>query len=254
MKLFPCHPPNIVHRQSVNTWQNKRVLITGATAGIGKALTLALAQKGASLAICGRNTRKMESLLTELTRLKTKPIIAETFDASCRNSIEQFTQKALEALNGIDILINNAGLNSARGNIEDIALSDWETMLAINSTAPLIFSQGIIPVMKEQRAGTIINILSTVCLFSSPKLASYTASKYAALGMTNVMRKELRPHNVKVMGIFPGGVDSDFRPHSNTDYLRPENVAQAIISQLELPQEIALDELVLRPMIENNFT
>jgi NADP-dependent 3-hydroxy acid dehydrogenase YdfG len=104
-----------------------------------------------------------------------------------------------------------------------------------------------------QRRGHVVNILSTVCHAAMENLGAYTAAKAGLAALTDVLRKEARPHGVRVSSIYPGGTDTTFRKQSRPDYLRPESVAEAVHAVLTLPEELVVHHLTFRPMVETNF-
>ena len=234
---------------------SQKILLTGATSGLGKELALLLAQEGAQLALCGRNPQKLQALSEQLQHLAphNPPLLLEAFDATGEEQTRAFCQKAIETLGGLDILINNAGANHAKSPVESINLEDWRSMWELNATTPLVFIQEALPTLKAQQKGLIVQVLSSVCLFANENIASYTASKWACQALTEVLRKEVRRDHIKVMSVFPGGIDTPFRPQAAPDYMSAKSCAQAIIAQLKLPPDVCVHELVLRPEIESNF-
>lgn len=234
------------------TLRNKRILITGATSGIGRSLALKLAAQGAQLALCGRSADKMESLMAELSAYGTQHV-AQTFSVTEEQAIIDFVQTANREMGGIDILINNAGLNSARGEVGEIKTEDFDHMVAVNLRAPFIFMREVFNVMKPAKCGTIVNVLSTVCLFSNEGIGSYTASKAGIDALTKVFRKEARKDGIKVCGVYPGGTDTPFRSNDRPDYMSADSVAQTILSMLMLPNDVVMHDMVFRPMVEGNF-
>lgn len=234
----------------MNRLRGKIVLVTGATSGIGRALALQLAGQGARLALCGRSQEKMALLKDEL---KGAELYASAFSVREPAEISRFVKEAEKALGPIDILINNAGLNSAKGQVDEIRLEDWDEMMEVNARAPMLFAQEIIGGMKERREGMIVNVLSSVCFFHGVGMASYTASKCACQALTGVLRKEGALYGIKVMGVYPGGVDTPFRPQERPEYMTAESVASCIVSALQAPPDVVMHELVMRPMIETNY-
>ncbi len=228
----------------------KIILVTGATAGIGKAFVIKALQKGAKLAICGRSEQKLMSLLNEIDK---SAVFARTFDITDYSATIQFINDAIAHFGKIDILINNAGANTAKGNVADIKIDDYEYMIKLNQVAPFLVMREVFNDMRQRQSGRIINILSSVCLFSNPGTGSYTGSKSAFDGMTKVFRKEAAEDGVIVTAVYPGGVDTDFREMTRNDYLTSETVAEAIISLLEMNPDAAMHELVFRPHIEKNY-
>jgi NAD(P)-dependent dehydrogenase (short-subunit alcohol dehydrogenase family) len=231
----------------------KTVLLTGATSGIGKELLLTLLDKGANVAFCGRSAEKMAALAQQLGAFDSSRLYGETFCLSDNERIARFVSAAHSHFGRIDVLINNAGLNSARSEVVQMSMADFDWMMAINCKAPAVFMREAGKIMQEQRHGLVINVLSTVCLFSNEGIGGYTASKAALDALTKVFRKEVRKFNVRVLSVYPGGVDTPFRANQRPDYLSPKQVSDLIIGAASTDESIALDELVFRPMVEMNF-
>jgi len=233
---------------------NKNIIITGASSGIGKCLLYDLIKEKANVSFCGRSTDKMNLIENDLKHRGVDNYLSETFCLTEHERIKSFISHAHERFGSIDIVVNCAGLNSARDAVEDIDLKDLEWMMSINFYAPLVVMQEAFKIMKENNTGLIVNILSTACLYSNEGIGAYTASKAALDSLTKVFRKEARDNNIRVASIYPGGVNTSFRKNENNNYLSPESVSEAIVAHLKLNDEIALDEIVLRPMIEKNYS
>jgi NADP-dependent 3-hydroxy acid dehydrogenase YdfG len=237
----------------MNSIVGKKIIVTGATSGIGRSTTLALLKGGAQVAFCGKSKDKMESLLQEASLLSKEKYFAKAFDIIEESEIKTFVQEAKQKLGGIDILINCAGLNSARGKVEDIKLSDLEYMIKVNCIAPFIFIQEVIRDMTKQKNGFVINVLSTVCLFSNEGIGAYTASKAAIDALTKVLRKEVRKDNIRITSIYPGGVNTAFRAQDRPEYLHPDDVRDSILNVITAGANVALDDIIIRPIVETNF-
>lgn len=231
----------------------KRILITGATSGIGRNTTLALLSQGAHVAFCGKSENKMKHLLDEIAGQATGIIFAKAFDVISEMEIKRFVGEAKERLGAIDILINCAGLNPAKDMVEDIKTEDLEYMIKVNMVAPFIFIREVIKDMRKRRSGLVINIMSSSCLFSSETVGSYSASKSGLDALVKILRKEVRKDHIGVCSIYPGGVDTPFRANARPDYLRPEDVTSAIIQVIQAGPGVAYDEIVLRPFVETNL-
>ena len=231
----------------------KRVVITGATSGIGRNTTLTLLKQGAHVAFCGKSEVKMKDLLDEIAQMETGILHAKAFDVIVEKEIKKFVGEANEKLGGIDILINCAGLNLAKNRVEDIKTEDLEYMIKVNFVAPFIFIKEIIKDMRERQSGLIINIMTSACLFSSEGIGAYSASKSGFDALAKILRKEVRKDHIGVCSIYPGGVDTPFRTNARPDYLRPNDVTNAIIQVIKAGPDVVYDEIVLRPFVETNF-
>lgn len=237
----------------MKTISDQLVLLTGATSGIGRQLALLLAHEGARLALCGRAEEKMASLRAELAAASGNDVLSRTFDLASEAEITRFVADAERELGAIEVLINCAGVNSARGAVAELSTADLDWMLTVNLRAPMIFMRECFKHMRERKRGHIVNVLSTVCLFANEGIGAYTASKAGLDALTKVFRKEARTAGVKVTAIYPGGVNTTFRTQAHADYMSPESVAEAIVATLKLNDDAAVHELVLRPMAESKF-
>jgi NAD(P)-dependent dehydrogenase (short-subunit alcohol dehydrogenase family) len=237
----------------MNDFTSKTMLITGASSGLGRALASAAAARGARLALCGRSEEKLAALLAELA-LPEGRVFAQAFDATEEGAVEGFVRSAVARLGSLDVLLNCAGANSARGPVAEIDGQDLESMMRLNCFAPLFFMKAAYPAMAARGRGLVINILSTCCLFSNEGTGAYTASKSALDGLTKVFRKEARKAGIRVSAVYPGGINTPFRAAARPDYLDPARAADAILALAAMDESVVPDEFVLRPLIEANFS
>lgn len=232
---------------------NKIALITGASKGLGIALAKLLFEQGFNLALCSRNIQPIIDLIEE-QNISNGRYYLKSVDVKNASEICTFVDEVENKFGHIDQLFNNVGMNPAKANIYEISTSDFDAMYAVNMRAPMIFTREVTRLMRAKKIkGTIVNIQTTCDLFSNPNVGSYTASKAGFDALSKVFRKELRDDEIKVLNVYPGGIDTDFRTTKRADYLRPQNVAEAIVKQLQLADEIYIDDIVLRPLVERNF-
>ena len=231
--------------------RDRVVIVTGATAGIGRCLARILAAHGAKLAACGRSEERLESLRGECAGAH--PPLLRAFCVSSEEAIVGFVREVEEVVGPIDVLINCAGSNSARSKVVDLKMADLDWALAVNLRAPAVFMREVFQRMQPRKTGRIVNIVSTAALFSNEGIAAYSAAKAGLDAFTRVFRKEARAAGIAVTAVFPGGVNTEFRAQPNPDYMSAETVAEAIVNVLALNADAAVHELVLRPMIESNF-
>ncbi|WP_017445923.1 SDR family oxidoreductase [Gayadomonas joobiniege] len=227
------------------------ILISGASSGIGRAIAIEASRKGYKLSLCGRDKVKLAETLLHLS--PDSQVYTDTFCLSETNKIHAFVSEASKVNGNVNILINCAGLNSARGLGNEVELADLDWMMKINCYAPIEFCKAVLPPMQAMKSGRIINVLSTVCLYSNPGIAAYTASKSALDAYMKVMRKEQRTHNIHFTSVYPGGVNTDFRAAERPQYLSAEAVAKPIIQTLKTNASAHLHELVIRPQAEENY-
>ena len=234
-----------------NKLQDSIIVLTGATSGIGKELALLLSETGAKLILHGRSQPKLDALVAELPNKENTATYC--FNLVELDKISEFMTDVEQKHGKVTHLLNCAGLNSARGTVDEIDMADLDYMMDVNFRAPFRLMQEAFIQMKTANKGLIVNILSTVCLFANEGIGSYTASKSALDAMTKVLRKEARHCNVKVTSVYPGGVDTPFRAADKPEYLAPKSVAISILNLMLMPDDLITHELIIRPMVEANF-
>ena len=207
-------------------FQNKVVVITGASRGIGKSLMLKFQSEGAQ--VLGLSSKD--------------------YDLSTREDIKSLALH-LAGLPKIDILINNAGINKIN-DIKDISLNDYDNVMRVNVEAPFLLSQAVIPKMIENKSGRIINITSIFGHCTKEQRMSYTTSKYALSGMTKTMSVELAPHNIMVNSVAPGFTETDLTRQVLGQAGMEEVSEQIPMKRLAQPREIA--DVVMFLASDNN--
>lgn len=223
------------------------ILITGATRGIGRALVEQLSAMGAPIFATGRNATLLEKLKGEIG------CQGAVADLSAPDQVVALYEKARVALGQVDILINNAGLNNRKAPVPEIDLKDWEQQYAVNLRAPMLLSREALKDMGSRKSGHILNVVSTIAKTSQPNYSIYSTMKYGLMGFTKCLIKEGREVNVKVTAVYPGGVDTDFRPEERPEYLSVESAAKMIVHCITAPEDVVVHDLTYRPMIESNF-
>jgi NADP-dependent 3-hydroxy acid dehydrogenase YdfG len=230
----------------------QRVLITGASRGIGKATALAFAKAGVSSVLLGRSIDQLQST-AEAVRASGSEAIAIQLDLSQVDRVKPRLTQILEEVGTIDLLVNNAGMGYT-GSLVETSLADWQRIIDLNLTSPFQCIQAILPGMRSQQRGTIINVISIAGRQSFPDWGAYCASKFGLMGMTKTLAQEERPHGIRVVALCPGAVNTPLwdtdtvqADFDRSQMLTPEDVADAIVHAALLPQNVVLDELVLMP-------
>ena len=216
-------------------FNNKTVIITGGSEGVGAATARMFAEAGANLMLVARNKKNLESLAAEL-RAKTK-VEVFAMDVSDSEACVDVFKKAAFEFGGVDILVNNAGYHS-RGLVEDVEVSDLGKMIDVNLKAPIMLMRIALPYLREAGSGAIINVGSLAGRSPIPGSAGYAASKAGLRSFTYALGIELADSNIKLAVVSPGPIDTgfimaDIDATSDLTFSQPistaEEVAQAIL-------------------------
>lgn len=229
------------------------IFITGGSRGIGRAIAERVSQDGAKIALCGRDSRALSEVKAASRSAGAEDIYVGRFDLGEDGAALRFYTEAKDTIGPPDILINNAGYNSRKAHLWEYEVDEFDGMIAVNLRAPFILMREAFKDMKKRGGGHIVNILSTACHSDIELLSVYTATKKGLQGLTDVFRKEARPHNIRVTSIYPGGTDTNFRAQPRPDYLRPESVAEAVYAAMTFPEDLIVHHMTFRPMVETNF-
>lgn len=206
--------------------EGKSIMVTGASAGIGEATGKKFARAGARVAFAARSREKLESLAEMLTRegCKVIPIIA---DMRSRNAVVAMVEHAIREFGTLDVLINNAG-QSAAGAVADVNIDDFRQILDLNIFGVLYAIQAVVPKMREQGGGMIVNVSSMVSRMRLPGLGAYAATKAALNVISDTARVELERDNIRVLTIFPRMTSTNFGRNALGDqHLRQQQRASA---------------------------
>ncbi|MCV6631287.1 MAG: SDR family NAD(P)-dependent oxidoreductase [Flavobacteriaceae bacterium] len=243
----------------------KTALITGATSGIGKATAERLYKEGYRLVICGRRTKRLQDLQSAFGGGENCAIL--TFDVRDKKAVEDAIASLPVPFSDIDLLVNNAGNAHGLDPINTGSLEDWDAMMDINVKGLLYVSKAIIPSMVEKKAGHIINIGSIAGKEVYPNGNVYCASKHAVDAITKGMRIDLNAYGIRVGGIHPGLVETEFSEvrfkgdveRANTVYqgykaLQSEDIADIIAFVVSRPYHINIADLVVYPTAQASST
>ncbi len=239
-----------------NKLTNNVALITGASAGIGRASALALAAEGARLVISARREERLTSLEAAV-RETGGEAISVVGDAKAESTAQQAVEAALDTFGRLDILINNVGIGNYK-NLVDTSAADYDDMVDTNIRSTFLFTRHAVPVMIDQGSGTILMISSMAGKYGFPGQAVYCATKFAQVGFAQSLDKELRPHGIKVGVICPGGVKTEFALGKGrteegvaaSDMLEADDVAGAVLLACTQSPGARLIEVQMRTMAE----
>jgi meso-butanediol dehydrogenase/(S,S)-butanediol dehydrogenase/diacetyl reductase len=218
----------------------KRAVITGGGRGIGRAIALAYVAEGATCVVTSRKVDDLAAVAAEAPAGTITPIGCDVGDD---DSVAAMAAAAIEALGGVDIVVNNAGVHAA-GRFLDIAPSTFADLYNVNVVGIVRVSQAFLPAMIESGRGSIVNIASTAGLFESPGQSPYNASKHGAVGLTRCMALELAKTGVTCNAICPGFVDTSMIDgfaaiaNAEADALRATLAARTPMGRMLQPEEI----------------
>ncbi|KEO73707.1 SDR family NAD(P)-dependent oxidoreductase [Anditalea andensis] len=245
--------------------KNKIAFITGASSGIGRASALALAGAGYDIIACGRREERLLALKKDLPQNVGYTHLI--FDVRNRDEVRTAFESLDEKWKQIDLLINNAGNAHGLSPIQEGDMDDWDAMIDINVKGLLYVSKQIMPGMIERKSGQIINIGSIAGKEVYPNGNVYCASKHAIDALTKGMRIDLNPYGVKVMGIHPGLVETEFsvvrfkgdEKRANSVYqgfhpLQAEDIADIIVFAATRPAHVVMADIVVLPIAQANST
>lgn len=240
-------------------------MITGATAGIGKAAALLYALHGHDLIITGRREHLLETLRNKIENHYGVSVKTLAFDVRDKQAVKAEIDGLKEEWNNIEILVNNAGLAKGFNDIQDGDEEDWEIMIDTNFKGLLYVSRQIMPKMIANQKGHIVNIGSIAGKEVYAKGNVYCSTKHAVEAITKAMRMDLLPHKIKVSAICPGAVDTEFstvrfngdkdRADSVYDGYQPlqaEDIAEAIYFATSRPAHVNINDLLIMPTAQAN--
>ncbi|BAU11724.1 short chain dehydrogenase [Leptolyngbya sp. NIES-3755] len=227
-------------------------LITGASSGIGQATTIAFAKAGIDVVLVSRTQSKLDAVAAEARSLG---VHAHT----CAIDLAEVAQvrSKLEALvsevGAIDILVNNAGMGYT-GSLAEMSLSDWQRVMDLNVTSVFQCIQAILPGMRSQKRGTIINIASIAAHQTFPDWGAYCVSKFGILALSKTLAAEERSHGIRVVTLSPGSVNTSLwdtetvqADFDRSAMLTPDIVADAIVQAATLNNRAVVEEMILMP-------
>lgn len=226
--------------------KNKVAVITGAGSGIGQACAGRLAKEGMKVILLGgRNAEKLNETRTIVEAYSECTVIPG--DLTELSIMEQAVFQAADAWNGIDVLINNAGM-ALNSSFEEVTVEEYDKIMNINVRVPFFLTQKMLPYLKKSDAATVINISSVTGHLGYPYQSAYAASKHAVLGFTKSLANEYYQDNIRVHAICPGGVYTDMVKVARPDLageglIQPEEIAEIVHFFLANRGNAVIDEI-----------
>ena len=235
----------------------KTALITGAGTGIGRAAALAYAEAGASLSICGRR-RPLLDETAEAARAHDVPVRVQALDVADPDAVAAWVADAKGAFGRIDILLNCAGTNAPQRTWANTALESWDELIATNLKGVFLTTQAVLPTMREQRDGLIVNVSSMAGVQASlVSGVAYSASKFGVVSLTQSLNLEEWRNGIRASVVCPGEVATPImekRPnpppaHAHALMIQPEDMGATLVFLATLPPRVVVEEVLIRPTV-----
>lgn len=213
--------------------KGKHVVITGASKGLGRALSMRFAAEGAALTVCARTVKLLDTLRADLAS-RGADVIALPCDISDSQSVRAFAEQTIAARKHVDVLINNASTLGQRVPISEYPLKEWDEVIQTNVHGTFFLTRAFVPAMMTRGAGAVINVSSSVGRTGRKHWGAYAVSKFAVEGLTQVLAEELKPFNIRVNSVNPGPMATEMRrlayPQEDPTTLRtPEQLTEVFV-------------------------
>ena len=241
-----------------NNIDGKVVVITGASSGLGEATARLLSAQGATVVLGARRVERLQSLANELTAHGGKALAIAT-DVTHRDQVKALADSAVEKYGRIDVMINNAGL-MPQAPLERLKIDEWDRTIDVNIKGVLYGIAAALPHMKQQKSGHIINVSSVAGHMVRAGGAVYAATKHAVRALSEGLRQEVKPYNIRTTVISPGAVATEL-PNSVTEpdvaesfqkfyeafAIPADSFARAVAYAISEPEDVDINEILFRP-------
>lgn len=228
--------------------KGKVVIVTGASSGIGEAAAREFGREGAKVVLAARRVDKLEALAKEIEALGSQTLVVQA-DLSKLEDIHKMVNNTLQTYGRIDVLVNNAGFGRLDWLENLDPVEDIQAQINVNVMGVIQTTRQVLPVMIQQRSGSIINMCSMAGLVGTPTYTIYAASKHAVHGFSEALRREVKPWGIDVSLIYPGGVVTEFSQHAGIKrktnattpkfmLLTAEQVGKAVVKLVRRPRRM----------------
>ena len=238
--------------------KDKVVIVTGGGHGIGKAYCLGFAKSGSHVVVADIDKPAAEQVASQIAQQSTSESLAITVDVSDEQSTKALAAQILERFGRIDVLINNAAIFATvpmnRGRIETIDPTEWDRLMAVNLRGLFFCCRAVLPSMRAQKSGKIINIASGTVFAGSPGRIHYVTSKAATIGFTRTLAREVGEYNINVNVLAPGNTLSEENPTEETIRLRQSSAGLRALKRVQVPQDVVGAMLFLASPLSDFMT
>jgi len=244
----------------MNSINDKVVIITGASSGLGEASARLLAQKGARLVLAARRLERLEKLVAEITQAGAQAIAVKT-DVSNRGEVEHMVKTAQNQFGTVDVLFANAGI-MPQAPLYKVQVDEWDAMIDVNIKGVLYSIAAVLPIMRKRQSGHIINMSSVAGLkVASGRGTVYSATKFAVKAISEGLREEVAADGIRVTCLYPGAIQTELVNSINDEESRAavqafydnygnisaDTIARAVVYALEQPADVAINDISIRP-------
>ncbi len=241
-----------------NNIKGKVVVITGTSSGMGEAAAKHLSGLGATVVLGARRADRIEKLAKEI-HANGGNALAVTVDVTQRVQVKGLVEKAVEQFGRVDVILNNAGIMPL-STMDSLHVDEWDKMIDVNIKGVLNGIAAVLPYMKEQKSGQIINTSSVAGHKVFNGSAVYSATKYAVRALTEGLRMEVKAYNIRTTIVCPGAVKTELLEHitdvdvrqANEDYvgsvgISPDSFARVVAFAISQPEDVDINEIIFRP-------
>ncbi|WP_424930805.1 SDR family oxidoreductase [Amaricoccus macauensis] len=241
----------------IRSMSGRRVLIAGASSGMGRETAKAAAREGAELVLLARDEARLAAIGDECSQLGAGKVLTIQADASNAKALEAAISSNMEVLEAVDTLVNTIGMNIVRRAFSELTAESWASMIDVNLNAAFNLSKAVLPIMRRRGGGLIVNVSSTAAKKPDPSGAAYQATKAGVAAMTHAIMEEEWGNGIRATAILPGMTDTPLlekrpsppTPEMRAKALKPEDVAEACMFVMRLPARAHVSEIVIQPAI-----
>jgi 3-oxoacyl-[acyl-carrier protein] reductase len=238
--------------------KDKIVIVTGGGHGIGKAYCLGFGKAGSRVVVADIDRSAAESVAAQVTADSGTPAIAIHADVANEESTQKLASETAQRFGRVDVLINNAAIFATipmnRGRIEEITPDEWDQLMAVNLKGVFFCSRAVLPIMRKQKSGKIINIASGTVFSGSPGRIHYVTSKAGVIGFTRTLAREVGEHNIQVNVLAPGNTLSEENPTEEMLRFRQSSIGNRSLKRVQVPQDVVGAMLFLASPLSDFMT
>jgi NADP-dependent 3-hydroxy acid dehydrogenase YdfG len=254
---MPCYGASRGLLQDTRMSGELRSVITGASSGIGRAIAIAIASKGGSVCLVGRDQERLEAV-AQISRETARSVLVHTADLAVDGAIVALTQRLREEFTALDILVHCAGAHST-GTVEATSLQQLDALYRINVRMPFALTQGLLPLLKL-RQGQIVFINSSQGIQARANSGPFAATQHALKAITDSLRQEVNADGIRVLSIFPGRTatprmkalyEAEGRRYQPKLLLQAEDIAQVVLNAVLLPRSAEITNVEIRPHVKS---